>query len=84
MLGLVGALDVPIVNRAVYWWRTIHPAVIQNRDGSTGLADPAMQLTFFGCMAAFFLLFLWLLWIRSENLRLQDALEDLRQRALHA
>jgi len=84
VLGIVGALDVPIINRAVYWWRTIHPAVIQNRDGSSGLADPRMQLAFTICLVAFFLLFAWLLWIRINNLRLQDDLEDLRQQALHS
>lgn len=84
ILGIVGAFDVPVINRAVYWWRTIHPAVIQNREGGTGLADPAMQLTFGLCMGAFFLLFLWLLWLRTESLRLQDDIEDLRQEVLHA
>lgn len=84
ILGIVGSLDVPVVNRAVYWWRTIHPAVIQNKDGSTGLADPAMQLTFATCMVAFFALFLWLLWLRADNLRVSDELEDLRQQVLHA
>ncbi len=83
VLGLVGALDIPGINRAVYWLRTIHPAVIQNRDGSTGLADPRMQLAFVVCLIAFALLFAWLLWIRTENLRLQDSVEELRQRALH-
>lgn len=84
VLGIIGALDVPIINRAVYWWRTIHPAVIQNRDGSSGLADPRMQAAFLVCLLAFALLFTWLLWIRSTNLRLHEDLEDLRQRALPA
>ena len=41
--GIVGAVDIPIINRSVYWWRTIHPAVLITREGGSGLADPRMQ-----------------------------------------
>jgi heme exporter protein C len=83
VLGIVGAIDIPIINRSVYWWRTIHPAVLVNRGGGTGLADPSMRLTFQICMIAFSLLFLWLLWVRNESGRLHDAVEDLRHEVLH-
>jgi heme exporter protein C len=83
VLGIVGAIDIPIINRSVYWWRTIHPAVLVNRGGGTGLADPSMRLTFRICMIAFSLLFLWLLWVRNESGRLDDAVEDLRHEVLH-
>jgi len=82
VLGIVGAIDIPIINRSVYWWRTIHPAVLVTRQGGTGLADPSMRLTFGICMVAFLCLFLWLLWIRNESGRLHDAVEDLRQEVL--
>lgn len=82
ILGLFGALDVPIINRSVYWWRTIHPAVIQTREGGTGLADPKMQLTFAACLAAFLLLFAWLLWLRQQQQELSDEFESLRNEAL--
>src|SRR6059036_2143557 len=39
ILGIVGAIDVPIINRSVYWWRTIHPAVLVTREGGSGLQD---------------------------------------------
>lgn len=84
VLGIVGAFDVPIINRAVYWWRTIHPAVLVNRDGSSGLADPQMQLTLAVSFVSFFLLFLFLLRLRTQGLRLGESLEDLRQEALIA
>ena len=83
VLGIVGAIDIPIINRSVYWWRTIHPAVLVNREGGTGLSDPSMRLTFRLCMLAFGLLFLWLLWVRNESGRLHDEVEDLRHRVLH-
>lgn len=83
VLGLVGAIDVPIINRSVYWWRTIHPAVIRNRDGGSGLTDPRMQLTFTVCTIAFFLLFAWLLWVRQNHLRVHERFDQLRNEALN-
>jgi heme exporter protein C len=82
ILGIVGAVDIPIINRSVYWWRTIHPAVLITREGGSGLSDARMQLTFVICLLAFLLLFLWLVWVRNENVRLHDAVEELRQQAL--
>ena len=82
ILGVVGAIDIPIINRSVYWWRTIHPAVLITRDGGSGLADPRMRSTLAACFLAFLLLFVWLVWVRNENVRLRDALEDLRQEVL--
>jgi len=82
VLGIVGAIDIPIINRSVYWWRTIHPAVLITRQGGSGLGDPRMQATFTVCMVAFLLLFVWLLWVRNESGRLRDAVEDLRQLVL--
>lgn len=82
VLGIVGAIDIPIINRSVYWWRTIHPAVLVTREGGSGLTDPSMRLTFQICMVAFLFLFLWLLWIRNESGRLRDAVEELRQQVL--
>lgn len=64
VLGIVGALDIPIINRSVYWWRTIHPAVLITREGGTGLGDPRMQLTLLVSAVAFVLLFAWLVWLR--------------------
>lgn len=82
ILGIVGAVDIPIINRSVYWWRTIHPAVLITREGGSGLADPRMQATLVTCFLAFLLLFVWLLVVRNESGRLHDAVEDLRHQVL--
>jgi heme exporter protein C len=82
ILGIVGAVDIPIINRSVYWWRTIHPAVLITREGGSGLGDPRMQATLGVCFLAFFLLFAWLVWVRNENVRLRDAVEEMRQHVL--
>ena len=78
VLGVSGVVDLYLINRAVYWWRGIHPAVIVNREGGSGLSDPLMQLTLVTCMLAFFLLFLWLLRLRLRAARLEEDVERLR------
>jgi len=82
ILGIVGAVDIPIINRSVYWWRTIHPAVLVTREGGSGLTDPRMQATLGVCFLAFLLLFVWLVWVRNENARLRDEVEELREQVL--
>jgi heme exporter protein C len=81
ILGVSGVVDLYLINRAVYWWRGIHPAVIQNKEGGTGLADPMMRAALIVAMLAFFLVFLWLLRLRLRTARLQDQVDDLRAQA---
>lgn len=78
ILGVSGIVDLYLINRAVYWWRSIHPAVIVDRQGGTGLSDPLMRTALVVSMLAFFLLFLWLLRLRLHAARMQDTLDDLR------
>ena len=82
VLGIVGSVDIPIINRAVYWWRTIHPAVLVTREGGSGLSDPRMQATLLVSFIAFAALLLWLLWVRNESARLHDEVERLHQRLI--
>ena len=78
ILGVSGVVDLYLINRAVYWWRSIHPAVIVDRQGGTGLSDPLMRAALVVSMLAFFLVFLWLLRLRLRAARMQDTLDDLR------
>jgi len=82
ILGIVGALDIPIINRSVYWWRTIHPAVLTTREGGSGLVDPHMRLTLTVSFVAVALLCVWLVWLRYEGMRLHDRIEALRHQVL--
>ncbi len=84
ILGVSGIADLYLINRAVYWWRGIHPAVLVTRQGGSGLTDPLMRLTLLTCMLAFFLLFLWLLRLRVRAARLQDTVDELRHRLVTA
>ncbi len=76
VLGIIGVLDIPIIYVSMRLWRGIHPRVES--------MAPTMALTLLVCMLAFFLLFLWLLWLRFRSLVLQDEVIMLRQRLLTA
>jgi heme exporter protein C len=67
VVGVVAALDVYIVKKAVEWWRGQHPEVF--REG--GLA-PEMRHAFGVSTLAFFLLFALLLATRYQTARLED------------
>jgi len=80
VVGIVGALDVPIIVVSVRLWRTIHPAVLVTRQGSHGLEDPRMIATLLVAMAAFTAFFLWLLWLRFATLRARARISRLKLR----
>ncbi len=84
ILGVSGVVDLYLVNRAVYWWRGIHPAVVVTKEGDSGLTDPMMRITLILCMLAFFLLFLWLLRLRVHTAKLETDIDDLRHDVLAA
>jgi heme exporter protein C len=77
VLAIVGVLDVPLIMVSVRLWRGMHPSVISAPAGTGGIQDSRMIVTLLVAMAAFVLLFSWLLWRRYEDLRLQDELRDL-------
>lgn len=80
VLAVIGVLDVPLIKISVRLWRGIHPSVISAPADKGGLEDPRMVTAFFVTMVAFALLFLWLLWLRYEGLRLRDALQRVEDR----
>lgn len=78
VVGIVGLVNVPIVHFSVYWWRTLHPSGPTPADleaGASGLGAPEL-LTFFVGLAAFTLLFAWLLALRVRLGRLRDEVEE--------
>jgi heme exporter protein C len=77
VLGIIAALDVPVVIVSVRLWRTIHPAVLVTRHGGHGLEDPRMVATLLVAMAAFTALFAWLLILRLATLRTRARLNRL-------
>ncbi|MBC7532578.1 MAG: cytochrome c biogenesis protein CcsA [Oligoflexus sp.] len=74
-LGLIIAIDIPIIYKSVEWWRTLHqPPSLLRSGGST--MDPEMRSILFLCMFAMFFLAGWLLWLRAINLQLQAKIEE--------
>jgi heme exporter protein C len=74
VVGIVAAIDVPIVIVSVRLWRTIHPAVLVTRQGGHGLEDPRMVATLLVALAAFTALFIWILCLRFVTLRMRTRL----------
>lgn len=79
-LGIMGAINLPIIHYSVQKWGGNHPTV--NREGGGGM-DPAMKPAFYlGALALTLLLPPLLLWLRSRLAMLQAKLEHTWQEAL--
>lgn len=79
ILGILGALDIPIIHFSVYWWRTLHqpPSVLRPRSPAIG---GSMLLVLILSVIAFVVLYTYLLVRRAEARRLEDRLFLLRRR----
>jgi heme exporter protein C len=71
VLGIFGALDVPIVYMANRWWRTQHPAPVFGGDSSSGMA-PAMVHVLLWNMLAWFMWGVLILILRYQVERKQQ------------
>ena len=70
VVGIVGALDIPLIHLSVHWFRSQHPQpVILRPEGPH--ADPAMVETLLVCLLGLTLVFLGLLALRYRLERLQ-------------
>ncbi|HYJ80429.1 MAG TPA: cytochrome c biogenesis protein CcsA [Longimicrobiaceae bacterium] len=79
ILGVVGAVDIPLIHVSVNWWRSQHPQpVILRPEGPS--ADPAIVQTLLVSLLAFTLLFVSLLLLRYALERLSTRVEGLRLR----
>jgi heme exporter protein C len=77
ILGIVGAVDIPLIHMSVKWFRSQHPQpVIMNPDGPT--AAPEIVQTLLLSLLAFTLLFFSLLLARYAAERLQARVDALR------
>lgn len=78
IVGIVAAVDVPIIYKAVEWWRGQHPVIFG--PGREDALDPAMRFTFLTCLAAFLLLYGLLLYLRYAAASLEDRSEAVLNR----
>jgi heme exporter protein C len=80
ILGVVGAVDIPLIHISVNWWRSQHPQpVILRPEGPR--ADPEIVQTLLVSLLAFTLLFFSLLLARYAMERLSARVEWLRAHA---
>jgi heme exporter protein C len=79
VVGIVAALDVPVVIVSVRLWRTIHPAVLVTRQGGHGLQDPRMVVTLLVSLLAFTVMWAWMLLVRFEQLRMRTRMAEVRR-----
>lgn len=76
IFGIVGFVDVPIVFMSIRWWRTIHPQVLKK--GSFNLS-PAMVNTLLVSLAAFTLIYLYLLLRRVKVEILANKVKEVKE-----
>jgi heme exporter protein C len=75
--GIVGWIDVPIVFLSIWWWRTVHPRIL----GEGGFAMDARMTWVLGvCLAAFTILFVYLLLLRVRIEAAKERLDSLLER----
>lgn len=79
VLGIVGALDIPLIRISVRLWRGIHPAVLNVPESRGGLGDPTMRWTLYVSAIAFALLAFWMILVRLRTLRVEDEIEALHR-----
>ncbi|MCU1345578.1 MAG: cmcC [Acidimicrobiia bacterium] len=73
--GLVAAADIPIVNQAINWWRTLHQGRTFRILGEATI-DGLMLFSVFVALIAFALLYVWLLIHRLRIAQMEEILED--------
>src|ERR671925_1918131 len=70
VLGIVAALDIPLVHFSVYWWRTLHqPPSLMKPGGFT--MPPAILAALLVNLAAFMLLYAYFVAKRVRLLRIE-------------
>ena len=68
VLGIVAALDVPLVHFSVYWWRTLHQPPTVLKPGSASM-PPVILATLLVNLVAFTLLYAYFVAKRARLLR---------------
>jgi len=68
VLGIVAALDVPLVHFSVYWWRTLHQPPTVMKPGPVNM-PPAILAALLVNVVAFTLLYTYFVAKRVNTLR---------------
>ena len=80
ILAIVGFIDLPIIHFSVEWWRTLHQPLSISTRGVAIARDMLIPLLLMSI--GFYLLFAYMLMVRTQMLYLQHLLEAKRGRML--
>jgi heme exporter protein C len=76
VIGLLIVLEIPLVHFSVRMWRSLHQDASMADPGGDITVDGLMLFSVFVGLAAFSLLYVWLLLHRSRTKALEDLLDD--------
>ena len=74
VIGIIGAVDIPIIHQSVVWWRSLHPESVVLASGGPAMPT-SMFISLLVSLAAFTILYVVLVLMRT---RLELARADLR------
>jgi heme exporter protein C len=74
ILGVLIAVDVPIIYKSVTWWRTLHQPPSMMREGGSTMA-PEILSHLIWCIVVLSFIALFLAWKRMQNLRVERMIE---------
>ena len=77
VIGIIAAIDIPIVYFASVWWRTLHPGLVDGPLSETGSLESSMQTAFRFSILTFTVLFAYMFMERVGQRRTDDEVEEL-------
>lgn len=83
VLGIIGAIDIPIIHQSVKWWRTLHPEPVVLDTSGPNLPD-SMLATLLVMFAGFTLLFGYLVIRKTQVETIRDRIADLELESMLA
>jgi heme exporter protein C len=78
VLGIIGAIDIPIIHQSVQWWRTLHPAPVVLNTSGPSLPD-SMLYTLLVSFIGFTIFYVYLM---SMKYRVELARDEIGEREM--
>ena len=75
ILGIVGAIDIPIIHQSVEWWRTLHPEPVVLDTSGPNLPD-SMLYTLLVTFIGFTILYVYMLGMKVRVERVRDEIDE--------
>jgi heme exporter protein C len=84
VVGIVGALDIPLIHQSVEWWRTLHPqGIIDSATGSPALPGSMLAVFMLGTLTML-LVYVLVMALRVRLELMREALTALEDRFAEA